>query len=482
LYPNQAPVYSNYSPTQMGDFFTSHPDVVIPDAIRQYNASPNAVNQYIAGIAGKYVDPTATQKGSGTLGIYQDLVKQGFSPTEFSAAEKGVNSKWGAAGDYWNQDTVAKAYQVADKVLQFDPLTDKVTPSDKEWVAFMDKNNISTKDISIATGLSQNEVDRRYTAAKTATPITTPTPTTPTSKVTDTGGVVPGGTQLPNATTYDNGAYGNYGSGNKTGIDYLGGTTSIATPGDIITNPDGTRTIVSNTPGRPLGGVTGMDAATRAFTAGGGHLGQILKPTKKYTNTGGSASAYDYLNGLGTTASTKTQPDIKPKNTYSNFNAPSADEIKQFSKYAKVYKDGVPVDNPYYNKGDIINSDGPVAKLINQVNNDVYARGGLLALASGGQAHYNLGGYSDGGRLLRGPGDGVSDSIPATIGNKQPARLADGEFVVPARIVSEIGNGSTEAGARKLYAMMDRVQSARSKTVGKGKVAKNTRADKYLPA
>ena len=474
--------YTYYSPTQMGNFFTANPDVNIADAIKQYKADPNAVNQYIASVAGKYVDPTATQKGSGTLGIYQDLVKQGFSPAEFSAAEKGVNSKWGATGDYWNQDTVAKAYQVADKVLQFDPLTDKVTPSDKEWVAFMDKNNISTKDISIATGLSQNEVDRRYTAAKTATPITTPTPTTPTSKVTDTGGVVPGGTQLPNATTYDNGAYGNYGSGNKTGIDYLGGTTSIATPGDIITNPDGTRTIVSNTPGRPLGGVTGMDAATRAFTAGGGHLGQILKPTRTYTNTGGSASAYDYLNGLGTTASTKTQPDIKPKNTYSNFNAPTADEKKQFSKYPKVYKDGVPVNNPYYNKEDIINSDGPVAKLINQVNNDVYARGGLLALASGGQAHYNLGGYSDGGRLLRGPGDGVSDSIPATIGNKQPARLADGEFVVPARIVSEIGNGSTEAGARKLYAMMDRVQSARSKTVGKGKVAKNTRADKYLPA
>jgi len=109
------------------------------------------------------------------------------------------------------------------------------------------------------------------------------------------------------------------------------------------------------------------------------------------------------------------------------------------------------------------------------------ANGGLMhAYAAGG--HYNLGDYSDGGRLLRGPGDGVSDSIPATIGKKQPARLADGEFVVPARIVSELGNGSTEAGARKLYAMMNRVQSARGKTVGKGKVAKNSRAERYLPA
>jgi hypothetical protein len=93
-----------------------------------------------------------------------------------------------------------------------------------------------------------------------------------------------------------------------------------------------------------------------------------------------------------------------------------------------------------------------------------------------------LGGYSDGGRLLRGPGDGVSDSIPASIGNRQPARLADGEFVVPARIVSEIGNGSTEAGARKLYAMMERVQRARRKTTGKNQVAKNTKAERLLPA
>jgi hypothetical protein len=103
-----------------------------------------------------------------------------------------------------------------------------------------------------------------------------------------------------------------------------------------------------------------------------------------------------------------------------------------------------------------------------------------LPFASGGISH--LGDYSDGGRLLRGPGDGVSDSIPAMIGKRQPARLADGEFVVPARIVSELGNGSTEAGARKLYAMMDRIQKARGKTVGKGKVAKNSRSEKYLPA
>jgi hypothetical protein len=102
------------------------------------------------------------------------------------------------------------------------------------------------------------------------------------------------------------------------------------------------------------------------------------------------------------------------------------------------------------------------------------AGGGLM-----GGGISDLGGYSDGGRLLRGPGDGVSDSIPASINNKQPARLADGEFVVPARIVSELGNGSTEAGARKLYAMMDRIQKSRRKAKN---IAANTRADKHLPA
>ena len=106
--------------------------------------------------------------------------------------------------------------------------------------------------------------------------------------------------------------------------------------------------------------------------------------------------------------------------------------------------------------------------------------------ATGGMMRDNLGGYSHGGiaGLTRGPGDGVSDSIPAEIGTtgKQPARLADGEFVIPARIVSELGNGSTEAGAKSLQAMVDRVQKRRSKTVGKGKVAVDSKARKGLLA
>jgi hypothetical protein len=118
------------------------------------------------------------------------------------------------------------------------------------------------------------------------------------------------------------------------------------------------------------------------------------------------------------------------------------------------------------------------ARYMQQQSND--GGGGDGGFAGGGLS--SLGSYSDGGQLLRGPGDGVSDSIPARIGARQPARLADGEFVVPARVVSELGNGSTDAGAKQLYAMMDRVQKNRKKTVGKGKVAVDAKSRKLLPA
>jgi len=98
-----------------------------------------------------------------------------------------------------------------------------------------------------------------------------------------------------------------------------------------------------------------------------------------------------------------------------------------------------------------------------------YARGGIASLGS----------YSDGGRMLKGPGDGMSDSIPAKIGAKQEARLADGEFVVPADVVSHLGNGSTDAGAKQLYAMMDKVRQARTGRKAQGRQIK---PNKYMPA
>jgi hypothetical protein len=108
---------------------------------------------------------------------------------------------------------------------------------------------------------------------------------------------------------------------------------------------------------------------------------------------------------------------------------------------------------------------------------EVVDAGAQRTFAGGGIA--SLGGYSDGGRLLKGPGTGLSDAIPAVIGTKQPARLADGEFVVSSDVVSGLGGGSTDAGAKKLYAMMDRI---RKHAHGTKKQVKKVNDKKVLPA
>ena len=95
-------------------------------------------------------------------------------------------------------------------------------------------------------------------------------------------------------------------------------------------------------------------------------------------------------------------------------------------------------------------------------------------MASGGIAQLAVG-----GKLLKGQGDGMSDSIHANIDGRQQARLADGEFVIPADVVSHLGNGSTDAGAKQLYSMMDRVRQAR---VGTKKQGKQINPSKYLTA
>ena len=89
--------------------------------------------------------------------------------------------------------------------------------------------------------------------------------------------------------------------------------------------------------------------------------------------------------------------------------------------------------------------------------------------------------YAAGGKLLRGPGDGMSDDIPAVINGPKPQRaaLADGEFVIPADVVSHLGNGSTDAGAKRLYSMMDKVRHART---GNKKQGRKINAERFLPA
>ena len=110
-------------------------------------------------------------------------------------------------------------------------------------------------------------------------------------------------------------------------------------------------------------------------------------------------------------------------------------------------------------------------------NQSGFAYGGRVPrYAAGGLG--SLGSYSDGGQMLKGPGTGQSDDIPATIEGEQPARLARDEFVIPADVVSMLGDGSSDAGAERLYAMMDRIRRAAH---GKAQQQKQINPERVLP-
>ena len=93
------------------------------------------------------------------------------------------------------------------------------------------------------------------------------------------------------------------------------------------------------------------------------------------------------------------------------------------------------------------------------------AQGGILAMSKG--------------RYLSGSTDGMADKVPARIDSGQEARLSDGEFVIPADVVSHLGNGNSEAGAKVLHGMMDRVRKERT---GNKKQGKEIKPERMLPA
>lgn len=110
------------------------------------------------------------------------------------------------------------------------------------------------------------------------------------------------------------------------------------------------------------------------------------------------------------------------------------------------------------------------------------AGGGLVALARGGMTYMEAGGTTGPTgepRMVAGNGDGMSDSVPATIEGVQEARLANDEFVIPADVVADIGNGSSSAGAKKLYDMMSRIREARHGTTEQ---PPEINAEQFMPA
>ena len=199
-----------------------------------------------------------------------------------------------------------------------------------------------------------------------------------------------------------------------------------------------------------------------------------LKPEQKWLYGGigalGAASMLQGLNAPGMPED-KSKPFFKynPKKFRPSFYAAEGGVVPDTNEYAT----GGGIANLYTSgHGPLDQAADGIQQVPNQQDLSSVPAAGYLGqsvkmMASGGIS--DLGGYSDGGRLLKGPGDGMSDNIPASISGKQPARLADGEFVVPADVVSHLGNGSTDAGAKQLYAMMDRVRHARTGNKKQGK-------------
>jgi len=122
----------------------------------------------------------------------------------------------------------------------------------------------------------------------------------------------------------------------------------------------------------------------------------------------------------------------------------------------------------------------------NMYNYTGYAHGGEVALSDGafvldartvseignGSSNAGIEALSRmGGRPVQGPGDGVSDSVPARIGKRQPARVARDEVIMPANVVRRLGKGSPKRGADKLYALMNKAHKARKKA-GRGQDTK----------
>ena len=180
-------------------------------------------------------------------------------------------------------------------------------------------------------------------------------------------------------------------------------------------------------------------------------------------------------------AKAKIDAQIATANQTVSANPFNANPDRSFEKQDTLYAGSSPADTLYGKSS----SDVSASKTLYAVGgsiDDEYGMDEARGIMAGNLQKGLFGqGYAAGGvpRFLSGGGDGMSDSIKASINGTQEARLADGEFVIPADVVSHIGNGSSKAGAKQLYSMMDRVRQAR---IGTKKQGKQINPRKYMAA
>jgi hypothetical protein len=252
----------------------------------------------------------------------------------------------------------------------------------------------------------------------------------------------------------------------------------IATPSSTVVSPGGFGSTVKQMGTGLSNVVQGTEGARGAFMSSvGGPMGLA-----KY---GGAAAAPILAGGFGDQSSGLPIQEqfIRPfRYGTGRQNVPyrtgergesTAEQTYFDSRFTPVgvYKAGTEPAYGTYAQGGTIDPDYNMEVDRNSGFSDDFYGGGLTALAAGGSPNKP--------RFLMGKGDGMSDSIPATINDTQPARLADGEFVIPADVVSHLGNGSSKAGAAKLHSMMNRIRKART---GKNRQAPEVRAERYMPA
>ena len=289
-------------------------------------------------------------------------------------------------------------------------------------------------------------------------------------------------------------------------LEGMGGTPGM-TAQQVATAP-----VISPTPSIPTSPTTGFESAGTGFK-NMFDTGQVGTDARSAFMKGSPTGS---LTAAGTTVASALTPEPAPLPTSKSFIRPFGLNISNPS--------GTPMYTPQDTRereqvrytyspreiyeaaqGGQINSDYNMAVDQNGGFSDAYKEGGLSALAKrrkalAGDKYYKFAqdrkdssmeaaieqNFAKGGlgsalppRFLSGGGDGMSDSIKANIDGKQEARLADGEFVVPADVVSHLGNGSSKAGAKKLYAMMDKIRKART---GRTRQAPEVNARKYMPA
>jgi hypothetical protein len=218
-----------------------------------------------------------------------------------------------------------------------------------------------------------------------------------------------------------------------------------------------------------------------ALTKGGSDTGGYNKPVPKMELTREQVQyAQDPNRAPGAMGRQYfTDPTFTPKGDAAGLAAAqTAAQTQASGLLAAAPKYAAPAPNPYAGKIPMAYNPTPVAAAPKEGAELPVVPGPEKLTAEGG-IKMAKGGIADAGRYLRGKTDGMADEIETSIDEEQPALLSHGEFVIPADVVSHLGNGNSEAGAEKLYSMMDRIREARTGTKEQGK---EIDADKFLPA